>query len=224
MSEPEQKQPTSQNQPIEIGLGPAKYKGPTEFLLPLVLGLISGAGAILALIIYTQQPSVVINPIISQAVTQTIAAQLTLTPTTPPTEISTTTLAPITCADYDIKITSPSSNTVFEEEVVEISGSYSVEPPGEIVLFTIVPPGGHNYWPQDPVRVDVRNKSWQGKLILVGEPPIELDAMVAIMGESGRALYDYYWKVGGETGEWPAIEKLTDDIVECDRISVVRTK
>ncbi len=223
MSEPEQKQPTSQDQPLEIALGPVRYRGPAAFLFPLVIGLISGAIAMLV-IIYTQQPSVVINPIISQAVTQTIAAQLTLTPTTPPTEISTTTPAPITCADYDIKITSPPSNTVFEEEVVEISGSYSVEPPGEIVLFTIVPPGGHNYWPQDPVRVDVRNKSWRGKLWLVGEPPIALDAMVAIMGESGRTLYDYYWKVGEETGEWPAIEKLTDDIVECDRISVVRTK
>ena len=59
-------------------------------------------------------------------------------------------------------------------------------------------------------------KTWTGESWVVSDTIV----MVAIVGKSGRILCDYYTKVGTETGSWHSLERLPDDIVECDRVWV----
>ncbi len=128
-----------------------------------------------------------------------------------------------TCTAYGIKITSPKQGADVGAEI-EVSGFYEVEPPKDSILLVYVSSDGRGYWPQNIVEVNPVRKTWRGKFLMGGDPPQVADVMVAIMGKPGRVLFDYFAKVGQETGRWPAIEKLTDDMVECDRVSVKKTK
>jgi hypothetical protein len=129
----------------------------------------------------------------------------------------------IACTDYGIKVTSPVQGAAMGGEF-DVSGSYTARPPENSIVLIYASPTGQEYWPQSIAQIDPTYKTWSGKFLIAGSPPQQAAIIVAIMGTSGRALFDYYMKVGRETGNTPAITRLTDDVVECARISVVRTK
>lgn len=119
---------------------------------------------------------------------------------------------------YGIKIISPQEGASVREWVT-VSGTYALKPTERVQLFA-VSPDKHNYWPQEVVQYDELKKTWSGTVYIGGSPPQATIIMVAIVGKCGQILCDYYAKVGRETGQWPSLERLTDDIIECDRIWV----
>jgi hypothetical protein len=133
----------------------------------------------------------------------------------PPTKMS--------CDTYGIRIISPKAG----EEVgidYEISGTYQVKPPeSRIIQIFQGPPGTSEYWPMTEANItfDPSRKTWHSHARSGGVPG-RRDVIVTVSGKAGQALCSYYEKVGKETGQWPSIVTLTPDIVECDRITIVR--
>ena len=126
----------------------------------------------------------------------------------------------LTCSDYGIEIVSPQSNASVWGTFI-VSGTYVSRPPDDSVLLLLKTPAG-DYFPQRKVLIDSGARTWQGQINLGDNDPANgFTVIVSIMGKNGHALFDYYTKVGQETGRWPAIEYLADDIVTCDRISIV---
>ncbi len=76
MSNPYRKK--ENDQPIEVVLGPLKVKGPIGLVGALLLGLIVGIALTLFDIADWQQPSILIDPVISAAITKTIATSTPL--------------------------------------------------------------------------------------------------------------------------------------------------
>ena len=72
------------------------------------------------------------------------------------------------------------------------------------------------YFPQSEVQYGNAEKtSWRGT-IRIGGNPAKTYVMLARVGDSGRKLCQYYSKVVQETGQYPSIVELTEDIIECD--------
>jgi hypothetical protein len=126
---------------------------------------------------------------------------------------------PLSCADYGIKITSPQSGAKVWG-AFNVTGTYVNNPPDDSVLLLLKSPAG-DYFPQRKVIIDRTQRTWQGEIILGDDTRKDFVIIVSTIGNNGRALFNYFTKVGEETAHWPAIEKLTDDIVECDRVSVI---
>lgn len=125
------------------------------------------------------------------------------------------------CADYAIKITAPLTNASIPGGETEVKGTLRGSPPdGSVALIVRMPDGSHN-WPQAaPLQIDPVLGVWRGRVTLGGDPPQEHRVAVAFLGRSGRILVDYFFKVGQETGKWPTIENLPDDVQICDQITV----
>jgi hypothetical protein len=127
------------------------------------------------------------------------------------------------CDTFGIRIISPKAG----EEVgidYEISGTYKVKPPeSRVIQIFQGPPGTSEYWPMTEANItfDVNRKTWHSHAHTGGGPGPR-DVIVTVSGKAGQALCSYYEKVGKETGQWPSIVTLTPDIVECDRITIVR--
>lgn len=127
------------------------------------------------------------------------------------------------CSDYDIHITSPLTDTKVRQGVIDVIGTYRGDPPAGGIVIIVRLPGGSQNWPSStPVQTDPILGVWKGSASLGGEPPQSYRIAVAFVGKSGRALVEYYNKIGRETGQWPAIEVLPDDIEICDEVSVVK--
>jgi hypothetical protein len=153
-----------------------------------------------------------------------LMAALSATPSPTATSTSAPTLTPSApaCADYGIRITSHQSGAK-TWGTFAVTGIYVKDPPVDGILLLLKSPAG-DYFPQKEVIVDHAQKTWQGEVSLGDGSGKEFVIIVSIMGNNGRALFDYFTKVGTETGRWPAIVKLTDDIVECDRVSVAHER
>ena len=120
---------------------------------------------------------------------------------------------------YGIRINSPTNGDQVPSQFI-VKGVYDNEPPAGSILLLLKSPSG-DFFPQDKVTVDSGARAWQGSINLGDYSGNKFVVIVAIMGKNGQALYDYFNKVGTETKRWPAIKELTDDIAECDRVSIV---
>lgn len=103
---------------------------------------------------------------------------------------------------------------------VEVSGTYARRLPNTRLQIFNASSDRLQWWPQvSPVQFDELKKTWTGSSY------VQNDTYVVVMavGAAGRALCDYYAKVGRETGHWPSLELLPEDIVECDRIWLRQT-
>lgn len=131
--------------------------------------------------------------------------------------------APLDCKRYGIRIVSPHQATYVGEKLT-VSGTFRNRPiKMDAQLFVIT--NGRQYWPQDVVQFDSSNNRWSGNVYIGGETPQDVTVMVAIVGNSGRILCDHYKKVEKEKkGLWVSLDKLTDDIVQCDQIQVRKTR
>jgi hypothetical protein len=188
------------------------------------IGLVVGILVISYSYFWLQKPSFLIDPVINHAAEATIAARSTqapmLTPTLHPTYPANTTITSGTCADYGISITSPGDGASVSEQV-PVYGSYTVKPPEGSLLLMVKSPDSSDYWPSStPVSIDETLQRWEGEVKILGTPPIKQEVLVIMVGKSGRALYEYYVKVGNKTNNWESINILTDDITVCDAITV----
>jgi len=127
------------------------------------------------------------------------------------------------CADYGIEIVSPQDGADVSERF-QISGIYATKPPDGLVRLYSTSTDRKYHWPQDIVQIDPLDKIWKGNSSLLGDPPLEIFVTVAIVGNSGRILYDYYWKNGINDNYWSPLEKITDDTEICDQVFVQRAK
>ncbi|MBN1310288.1 MAG: hypothetical protein JXB30_02635 [Anaerolineae bacterium] len=165
----------------------------------------------------TMAPTYTLVPTYTPASTWTPVPTYTLYPTPEPTP------SPITCADYGIKITSH-TNGAAVGGTFQISGTYENEPPGDYLFLINKVPDQSLYWPSSKaVELNRALKKWYGEAYVNGVPPKEEDILVAIVGKSGRTLFEYYLKIGRVMDNWYAIEILTDDILVCDKITVEKT-
>lgn len=125
-------------------------------------------------------------------------------------------------ADYGIKILSPKVEQEVSEEIV-VSGTYIKLPSNKNIKLFMKSPRSNEYWPvPNNVVFDENRKSWQGKVYISGEPGLRRIIIVAIVGESGLALCEYFERVGFVTKKWPGITRLTPDIDECDSVTIIR--
>ena len=124
-------------------------------------------------------------------------------------------------AKYAIQIDTPSNGDHVNSIDVDVSGSYKIAPPeGTLRLFTLDPDG--HYWPQQIANLDDKNRTWHGQVHL-GEASSDLMFLViALVGETGQTLWDYYYKVG-ELSNWQSFEgDFPPDIIECNSVFVRR--
>jgi len=123
--------------------------------------------------------------------------------------------------EYGLEIQSHEHRDLIDYEVV-VSGTYKVKPPdGSVVLLEMNPDSRH-YWFKDFATFDEGRKRWRAKG-RIGAPSGETrELIVAVIGKNGKALRDYYFKVGRRTNQWPGIETLTTDVIECAKVTVIK--
>jgi hypothetical protein len=124
---------------------------------------------------------------------------------------------------YGIKISSPAKGQLRSGRF-EVTGSFEAIPGDGSVQLFISSPDDNEYWPQGAVKFDHTRKTWSGYVALYEKPPREANIVVAKVGESGRILCDHYTRVGHETDKYPPLLRLTEDIVECDRVRVFKVR
>ena len=124
-------------------------------------------------------------------------------------------------SDYGIKIEMPRNGAELGGRP-EVSGSYTKKPPdGALRLFVVVSDGSY-FWPQEVVKqFDTKNKKWYARIYLGGSPSYGAVIIAAIVGQSSQILWDYYYKVGPQTG-WSPIDGWPADVIECDKVGVTR--
>jgi hypothetical protein len=122
-----------------------------------------------------------------------------------------------------LKITSPKSNSEVEERVT-LEGSYKKKPPNKTLAVLERSPSSGRFWfKKQPPVYDEKEKQWSFTDVYVGTDQGGARILyVAVLGESGKALQDFYLAVREEFGKPAGVESLTPDIVLCDYIKVRR--
>jgi hypothetical protein len=123
--------------------------------------------------------------------------------------------------DYGIKITYPQDAAEVGQEV-EVLGTYETRPPDNLIRVLEHSPTSQHYWPKRYATFNSKQKTWSATTRVGGNPNDKRVIVVASIGEGGRALFDYYEKVGKETKQWIGIRTFPSDVKECDRIIVKR--
>jgi hypothetical protein len=122
------------------------------------------------------------------------------------------------CKKYNIRITKVSPSKEDTEVNVKVEGKFDIiTDKVKLYLFHIDPNnknGQKQYFPQGEVTIDRDKRTWEGS-VRIGGKPERASVMVAIVGTSGIKLCNYYSKVVRETGMFPSILELTEDIIEC---------
>jgi hypothetical protein len=127
-------------------------------------------------------------------------------------------------AKYQFKIMYPRSGSppVTFNGFLDLSGTYGKEPPEGYTLAIIELIGANRFAFRRDVELG-QNKTWLAKAVWAGtKRGQEKEFRVVLVGRSGKALWDYWEKVGAQHNwEIPPIDKGTDDILECARVRIV---
>ena len=118
-------------------------------------------------------------------------------------------------ADCQIKMLRPRRY----QRHMQVEGGYLNQPPeGSLRLFTVMEDG--RFRPQSIAEFDVMNRRWSGKVDLGPGPYYSVYVVVAFVGSTGTALWDYYFQVGRETNWEPIVGAFADYATECGRFLV----
>jgi hypothetical protein len=125
---------------------------------------------------------------------------------------------------YGIRITSPQTNETVPNRI-NVRGTYEKKSSLDefevrVIEFTLV---SQKHYPKRRVAFDEKLKTWETFDFAIdgGRNNDKRIIMVSLLGKSGQALCEYYDRAGEEHRQHHAgIQKLTPDIVECDRITV----
>ncbi len=127
--------------------------------------------------------------------------------------------------NYGIKMITPTNDDKVGDKII-IRGVYNELPTSmSLQVFTISK--DRQYRPQQEARViiDKHSKEWHTTLsaasidMASGQTKI---IGIALMGEAGDALCQYFWKAGHLAKQYPGIEKLTPDIVFYGEVVVMK--
>jgi hypothetical protein len=119
------------------------------------------------------------------------------------------------------RITYPRAGDIVKS-IITVTGTYKkIATDGQVQLYTTAPNGKSAYWPQGIVVFEKNaEKTWRAECHVGEESGYKVTIVAAFLGEDGKALFDYYGKVGNELKEWPSIEWLPSDIITIDMITV----
>jgi hypothetical protein len=138
---------------------------------------------------------------------------------------------------YGIKIDHPRDGDAVD--IVDVRGSISKPLPGGYTLKVFrIYPGTNSYVPLGDARIDIESGRWEAERCDIGGRPGDKRSIAAyLVGPNGAILLDYYamakrahrsvmddlLKATGKEGAYlPSIEKRTLDMIECNRVSVLR--
>jgi hypothetical protein len=128
----------------------------------------------------------------------------------------------ISVKNYGIKILSPEKNQGVGDRV-DITGIFEKWPEHQTVKLFIKSPKTNEYWPQPkPISIDKNKESWKGQVYMGCDIGKERNIVIALINEGGQSLCDYYEKVGKKTNQWIGVQKLPNDVIECDSVLVIR--
>lgn len=214
----------------------SNWKGTVE-LISAVVGAIAGLLALLPIKelnpffdLFKKNVPVYAALFVTVSAVFVVAYLRTSTAPSPPRGTADNTDTPDLAQEFDLKITSPGGNSEVDEKV-KIEGTYEKRPPKESLAVLEMSTATGRYWfrPQ-PAVLDEQNKKWWFNNVYVGGAQIgkrgeDRVLCLAILGESGRAMMDYYLTVRDRCGGNPvAVETLTSDITTCAQVTVHRAK
>jgi hypothetical protein len=126
---------------------------------------------------------------------------------------------------YGIRILSPQNNARVNRKI-RVEGSYKKMPPTGSMTIVEKSPSTSRYWfkKQTP-EFDTDKKLWWFSDVYVGgEQDSERVLYLAIVGDSGKALLDYYFLVREKFNEPLGVETLPRDISRCAQVFVRRAE
>jgi hypothetical protein len=99
-----------------------------------------------------------------------------------------------------------------------IFGTYHEKPKDHDIRLILRAKGTKMFWPQNKLQFN-QNNSWVSFIRTSEDSMINNSIIAALVGNSGKVLFDYHVEVGKETGQYPAIKELTSDIVFLDEFN-----
>jgi hypothetical protein len=130
----------------------------------------------------------------------------------------------LTPTEYGIEITDPPDYSPTGHAFV-VRGTYEQLPEGHAIWLAAFAVDQDEkgrrrtlYWPQTAATTAqlLQRRTWQARMnYLDGRDGAVLEYLVLVVGPNGQALFAHYDNVGWQHRVWPAIARLTDDIVEC---------
>lgn len=128
---------------------------------------------------------------------------------------------PIRAGQYKLKITHPLEGATVETKM-QVDGTFERRPEeGSVMLIEQSTRSGQYWFKRQPV-FDDGSKRWFADWNITGSTNREVFIYVAVLGKGGRALAEYYFRVGETTQQWPGITTLPPDVVLCDHVRVMR--
>lgn len=125
--------------------------------------------------------------------------------------------SPTLAKKYGIKIIFPPDGERLDKDF-ELIGTYKEKPPDEGAALFSIGLDKHYYF-KDYVKFETNTKRWSAR-VSFGETPGRRIILVVILGRAGQALVRYWHRVIRDHGSHSAIEALTPDILECDRVTI----
>jgi hypothetical protein len=122
-----------------------------------------------------------------------------------------------------IRIISPRENGEVSGHLI-VSGRYKNKPCiSRLQLFVMGQTGEKGYYPQGVAIYDNNTeKTWRAECHIGGPSGTTATIVAALVGIDGKALCNYYGKIGQLVQQWHPIDNLTSDIIEMDRVNVVK--
>jgi hypothetical protein len=124
------------------------------------------------------------------------------------------------------KIPDPTHKHIEYTDEVQILGGYKLEPPNKSLRLLVVSEDKSKYWPNRIVEnFDEHKKEWSASVSLdTSKPGEEYGVLIvaALVGPAGKALWDYYSKVGNTHGVWEPLHPLPPDTIECAEVPVTK--
>ena len=125
--------------------------------------------------------------------------------------------------NYVFTISSPEQNTRVGQHV-HMSGTVNEVPPEGVAQIVEEVPGVYLYHPKGPLSFDPKLKKWTADFKTGGKVGDRRIFHVVIADESARQLFEYYSRVGRESGKWIAIRKLPPNTRKYVQVSVELTE
>jgi hypothetical protein len=118
------------------------------------------------------------------------------------------------CEEFGITIIEPPNGYVLVNGEVMIRGTLTKKPPDNSIQLIVV--SGGQYWATGWNHMEVTATSWRSRTFGTGPYTV----MIAYVGPNGRILLDYFQKAGEIHEDYPGIDMLPDDVIECGSAAV----
>jgi hypothetical protein len=125
--------------------------------------------------------------------------------------------------DYGFDISFPNRDNNRVGLQVRMTGTMKEVPPDGVARVTRIVEevlGDHSYHPKSLLSFDPKLKTWTADFRTGGKAGDRRVFYVVVPGESSRQLFEYYSRVGKETGRWLGLRDLPPDAKKCALVHV----